>query len=460
MRPGDEKRAIEVKGRAGTGDIEVSANEWAKACNMGRDYWLYAVYDCATPNPRLVRVQDPFGESAGQGEGEHVDRSKSNSGGCGEPNMIANRQEMHAANRHTPVGVPIDPLKSVFTKDVLANWKRMAEQSEDLKFRLRVLSACGPYPSDRWRASEIRFYRAWRAAWDVYLYAAFANGMFEGDRGRDIRARLTRIDADDFRSAMAECLSCWFLSGPMGFTVDAIAPGRNGKNLDMVMVLPDDRIGIEVKAPFRDIPPPKSGSGAVCWSGDDSDKIAQCLEAANKQFSDGMRNILVIEPRLRSSLCSDRHDLVKAAFGESSLTFLLNAETGEAGPMEMEFSANGKFFKRTLPNGRPLKSDGFPAYRRISAILCIEERLKEKYPLLNPLVLLDAQRRDEMWAIWNDAREKHLNSENEMRIEHDVIVLHNPYAYCPLPLEMWKQFPQLVPANGHMKWTDGYVNRF
>ena len=61
IRPGNERRAIEVKGRAGTGEIEVSANEWAKACNMRQAYWLYAVYDCATPNPRLVRVQDPFG---------------------------------------------------------------------------------------------------------------------------------------------------------------------------------------------------------------------------------------------------------------------------------------------------------------------------------------------------------------------------------------------------------------
>jgi len=60
IRPGNERRAIEVKGRAGTGDIEVSANEWAKACNMRNGYWLYAVYDCATPKPRLVRVQDPF----------------------------------------------------------------------------------------------------------------------------------------------------------------------------------------------------------------------------------------------------------------------------------------------------------------------------------------------------------------------------------------------------------------
>jgi len=61
VRSEKEKRAIEVKGRAATGDVEVSANEWAKACNMRNGYWLYVVYDCATPNPRLVRVQDPFG---------------------------------------------------------------------------------------------------------------------------------------------------------------------------------------------------------------------------------------------------------------------------------------------------------------------------------------------------------------------------------------------------------------
>ena len=58
-RPGEE-RAIEVKGRARSGNVDVSENEWAKACNLRDDYWLYVVFDCATPHPRLVRVQDPF----------------------------------------------------------------------------------------------------------------------------------------------------------------------------------------------------------------------------------------------------------------------------------------------------------------------------------------------------------------------------------------------------------------
>jgi len=55
-----KQRAIEVKGRAGTGGIEMSDNEWAKACNLRDEYWLYVVFDCATPHPRLMRVRDPF----------------------------------------------------------------------------------------------------------------------------------------------------------------------------------------------------------------------------------------------------------------------------------------------------------------------------------------------------------------------------------------------------------------
>jgi len=60
IRAGNERRCIEVKGRAGAGEIEVTDNEWARACNLRSDYWLYAVYHCATPTPQMVRVQDPF----------------------------------------------------------------------------------------------------------------------------------------------------------------------------------------------------------------------------------------------------------------------------------------------------------------------------------------------------------------------------------------------------------------
>ena len=60
IRAAGEHRCIEVKGRAGRGSVEVSDNEWAKACNLRNEYWLYVVYDCASARPRLLQVQDPF----------------------------------------------------------------------------------------------------------------------------------------------------------------------------------------------------------------------------------------------------------------------------------------------------------------------------------------------------------------------------------------------------------------
>ena len=67
--PGSSRRAIEVKGRADTGDVEVTSNEWARAVNLRDGYWLYAVYDCGTHAPRLVRVQDPFGNLLAKAKG-------------------------------------------------------------------------------------------------------------------------------------------------------------------------------------------------------------------------------------------------------------------------------------------------------------------------------------------------------------------------------------------------------
>jgi hypothetical protein len=52
--------AIEVKGRADVGDLELTENEWAKACNLRERYWLYVVYGCGSAHPQLLRVQDPF----------------------------------------------------------------------------------------------------------------------------------------------------------------------------------------------------------------------------------------------------------------------------------------------------------------------------------------------------------------------------------------------------------------
>ncbi len=58
--PGGGQRCIEVKGRSARSSVPVENNEWAQACKLGDQYWLYAVLECATPAPELFRVQNPF----------------------------------------------------------------------------------------------------------------------------------------------------------------------------------------------------------------------------------------------------------------------------------------------------------------------------------------------------------------------------------------------------------------
>lgn len=61
--PHDDKtftdvRFIEVKGRAGVGEVALSANEYKTAERLKQDYWLYVVFNCAT-TPELHIVRDP-----------------------------------------------------------------------------------------------------------------------------------------------------------------------------------------------------------------------------------------------------------------------------------------------------------------------------------------------------------------------------------------------------------------
>ncbi len=53
-----DHRFIEVKGRAGTGQVLLSTNEHKTAERLRKDYWLYAVFNCAS-SPQLHAIQDP-----------------------------------------------------------------------------------------------------------------------------------------------------------------------------------------------------------------------------------------------------------------------------------------------------------------------------------------------------------------------------------------------------------------
>ncbi|RIK37469.1 MAG: helicase [Chloroflexi bacterium] len=55
-----EVRYIEVKGRAHVGPVALSGHEYSTAYRLKHDYWLYAVFNCATdPNPYPFCVCDP-----------------------------------------------------------------------------------------------------------------------------------------------------------------------------------------------------------------------------------------------------------------------------------------------------------------------------------------------------------------------------------------------------------------
>ena len=349
---------------------------------------------------------------------------------------------------------PHNPLDHIFTPETISAWEMQyaRKPSQNLHFRLEVLKAHGPYPVDLAGMNRLREFRAWKAAWETYLYSAFACGRFEGEKGLELRGRLTSADDDDFRSAISECLTCWFLAGQMKFPINPTAPGRNGKMLDMNIALDDGDVGIEVKTPFRE---PLKDAGFV----DDSDKIDQSVQSANRQFSDDKRNILVLIPSLQLGIIQHREIMVKALFGQTKITFPVNPQTGESGPIENKFFPDGKFFETRKPSGGPLKSDGLPAYRRISAVLCIEEGIIEKYPAPDPFLLLDEKNRHMVWPYWEKARDLHNSRENKVWIGLRAMALHNPYAYHPIPEDIFDEFPQFVTDGDKMKWTDGYRTR-
>jgi len=342
---------------------------------------------------------------------------------------------------------PADVLEEAFPPLVRERWR--TRPTAELVERLQVICACGPYPTDARRAIELRARRARKAAWEAYLMSSFVRGFFAEERGCDLKQRLASRDKAQFKAAMAECMTCWLLAGRLKLPLTADAPGRNGRNLEMQIVIDGAWTGVEVKSPFRE------RSTTRAENGDDSAKVAQAMETANRQFSADRPNILVLAPHLRRSMINFRSDLLRAAFGESKITWQVNVQTGESGPVEVQFFSDGHFLNTRKPRGGSLKADGLPGYRRISAILVVEETIAERFPFPNPFALLDKTKRDYLWPIWTRERELHFSRENCVWIDHRVLTVHNPYAYHPLSHTAFELFPQLLPDGNQMRWTDG-----
>lgn len=316
---------------------------------------------------------------------------------------------------HTP---PSDAIRAVFTRDSLIRLHARPNMSGRLKERLAVLAARGPdSDSVAARVAHPPHRRARKAAWEVYLRAAFALGLFDEPYGADLRARLTSADDDAFRAAMAECMSGWLLCGKLGLRIGPRPEGRKGHPLEYLIHCKSGDIRVEVKSPYRAQP----GKGP--WWGDDSDLLAAALRSANSQFDSSVRNLLIVAPSIRTPVYQERGQLARAFYGQPVITFPVDIlRGGAAGPARMEFSPDGSFFKSRTSQGATIKSDGTPPFTRVGAVLCVEEELKAGNPP------------------WMD---------------HRVLVAHNPHASHPVPSDIWGSVPQLLEIAGEMAWNDG-----
>lgn len=317
------------------------------------------------------------------------------------------------------VSATTDALARVYTADILRAFDayvsaaaRGGTDERDLahvRELCEVLTACGPAPSDRGQARRLSRLRAIRAALDVYVSAAEACGLLDAN----MVERLRSTKEENFRSARAECLACWFLAGKLGYSVSPIeGGGREGKQLEFCARTPAGDIVVEVKAPRGDLPKSKA------WSGDDAHVLEREMKSAARQFGRNSRNLLILVPRLRTPVYSDREQLEKL-IGDQVTTIFIPIDKSQKGFSEPGFVPRGRLVRpgKEGPDGTKL-----PAHTRVSAVLTIETDIEE------------------------DERGKYE--------DHYVHVVHNPYADSPIAAETFARFPQLVVINdSEMAWT-------
>lgn len=304
--------------------------------------------------------------------------------------------------------VPAEPLWAIFTPEIVQKLRRVRRPTALLDFRLQVLAAGGLNShSDTGQAL-----RAYKAAWEVYLLAGFACGLFEGIHGADLRARLTGTDDDNFRSAMSECLAAWYLAGKLKLPIGPRPQGRPGHPLEFVIKLPDGDVNVEVKCPHRPIT-------TEAWWGDDSDLLQRALHTANKQFEAGARNLLVVVPQTRISIFEQfRIPIERAFIGETVIQIPIDTRTGgPAGPTTFPFKQSGDF-TRSWRAGDQSSPQYAPRHTRVGAALFLND--------------------------YNDGPE----------VKHRVLIVHNPNAAAPLPADTWTGIPEFSFQSGQWRWSD------
>jgi len=368
---------------------------------------------------------------------------------------VIEQSTLRSSATEPPTAHPSDPLRTVFDEQTLRRWLSLNKRNVALGRRIDVLTAHGPYPTEPGQRARLRRLRAQRAAWEAYIDAAFACGMFSNTEGNSLCAKLRGKDDESFRAAMAECMACWYLAGKLGLNVSPNPSGRKNCALDFHIWTADEDVLAEVKAPYRERP--EDG-----WWGDDADILAQRLADANKQFEEGQRNLLILAPKLKSEVFASRKQLTNALFGHWVLEVPVDVRAPDAAQhVRHKFVQDGKLFARHRKDGQPLKPDGGPANTRISAVLCIEERYVESvtHPAerLMQIILskqdgggLNSHEQQEL----DELETKYADSLNHGWIEHAALFIHNPNATNPITDEVWNTIPHLVDVGGRLHWSD------
>jgi hypothetical protein len=261
-----------------------------------------------------------------------------------------------------------DVLTDIFTDEIVGRLRKYATNSPSAEFRCRVFSLQHmPINFQNSAGYEQQLYET-RKRWSRWIARAISAGMFEEPHGTELKSRLTGTDSDGFRSALAECMTCWALSSELGLRVLPRPSGQGRCMLEFAVQTRQGEISFEVKSPRSHgstHPGAESEDSAMALS-TYSAAVAMrgALRSANRQFARARRNILVIAwPEIVNPadvLLGERWraSLIRAFYGEDRVT------TPASGPSANQFVAEGDFLKRP---------GGVPRFTRISAVIGLKD---------------------------------------------------------------------------------------
>ncbi|MBV8772363.1 MAG: hypothetical protein JO166_08555, partial [Deltaproteobacteria bacterium] len=299
-----------------------------------------------------------------------------------------------------------EALGSIFTHEIFGRLQKSAANSRSAEFRLQILSPCMSNRLENSPEHDQLLCEQIRERWNRWIASALSVGMFEEPHGAELKSRLTGIDDDGFRSALAECMTCWAFSSELGLPILPRPSGRGGRVLEFGIQTSHGEISLEVKAPrLRGLvtgpAAEQSASGLYTYSVTIAMRAA--LRSANRQFARARRNLLVIAlPEIEEpvGITSERWlaSLIKAFYGEQHL---ISAQP-EAPPSQS--ATDGNFLKRP---------GGVPRFTRISAVVGLGE--------------------------FGRCPDLH------------AAVLHNPYSEKPVDLSIFGEWMQFVAENREIR---------